>query len=183
MKSMAHLAKKVKMGDFNSLTEFERMLMNAAFGDFMERELAKFKNRADVQAMIEEERGVIPPALPSQALRALDGLELDFVALAETAKAFGDDGRVVDEQLDISPSGGKIDKTAVIILGMENVPKRSWPAARRPARGKSKSHAELKRTSSIGYGTYRPSPPRGEGNIHFFGAAATSRTKKRPSRH
>ena len=43
--------------------------------------------------------------------------------------------------------------------------------ARRP-RGGAPSHAELKRTSSIGYGTYRPSPPRGDGNIHFFGVEA-----------
>ena len=47
-----------------------------------------------------------------------------------------------------------------------------WGSAGR-GRSSGKSHAELKRTSSIGYGTYRPSPPRGDGNIHFFGGDAT----------
>jgi hypothetical protein len=42
-----------------------------------------------------------------------------------------------------------------------------------------KSHAELKRTSSIGYGTYTPSPPRGDGNVHFFGVEPAGARKKR----
>jgi hypothetical protein len=63
--------------------------------------------------------------------------------------------------------------------GMDNAPKRSWPRARRPAGGKIKSHAELKRTSSIGYGSYRPSPPRGEGNIQFFGSEPTPAKKRK----
>jgi hypothetical protein len=65
---------------------------------------------------------------------------------------------------------------------MENAPKRSWSQARRPARGKITSHAELKRTSSIGYGTYRPSPPRGEGNVHFFGVDAKPSPGRRARR-
>jgi hypothetical protein len=68
---------------------------------------------------------------------------------------------------------------------MDNGPKQSsWPRGRRPA-GKFKGHAELKRTSSIGYGTYRASPPRGEGNVQFFGvepAKPAAKAARRPPR-
>jgi hypothetical protein len=53
---------------------------------------------------------------------------------------------------------------------------------RRPRGGRAKSHAELQRTSSIGYGHYRPSPPRGDGNIHFFGVEAARPATKRKRR-
>jgi hypothetical protein len=53
---------------------------------------------------------------------------------------------------------------------------------RRPRSATAKSHAELKRTSSIGYGTYQPSPPRGEGNIQFFGVASERPAIKRKRR-
>ncbi len=68
---------------------------------------------------------------------------------------------------------------------MENPVKRfsQWgPGARRPRSGSAKSHAELKRASSIGYGTYRPSPPRGDGNIHFFGGETAKPVPKRKRR-
>jgi hypothetical protein len=55
------------------------------------------------------------------------------------------------------------------------------PGPRKPRKGAT-SHAELKRTSSIGYGTYRPSPPRGDGNIHFFGAESPQPKAKRKRR-
>jgi hypothetical protein len=52
--------------------------------------------------------------------------------------------------------------------------KKTWPNLRITAKARQKSHAELKRTSSIGYGTHNPSPARGDGNVKFFGAEAVA---------
>ena len=60
---------------------------------------------------------------------------------------------------------------------MDNHPMRSWNRARKPAGG-VKSHAELKRTSSIGYGKHTPSPPRGDGNVTFFGVEKPGKPDK-----
>jgi hypothetical protein len=62
-----------------------------------------------------------------------------------------------------------------------------WQRPRARSKGKPSSHAELKRTSSIGYGTYRESPPRGDGNVQFFGSgeakpAPAAPRKRRPAR-
>ncbi len=57
-----------------------------------------------------------------------------------------------------------------------------WGSAPHRRSGSAKSHAELKRTSSIGYGTYRPSPPRGDGNIHFFGVESQRKAPPAPRR-
>lgn len=58
-----------------------------------------------------------------------------------------------------------------------------WSGLRVRSRKNAKSHAELKRTSSIGYGTYQPSPPRGDGNVTFFGVEKpAARPRKRRAR-
>jgi hypothetical protein len=65
---------------------------------------------------------------------------------------------------------------------MDSPVKRFSQGGTRRPRGGAKSHAELKRTSSIGYGTYRPSPPRGDGNVHFFGVESAKPAQKRKRR-
>src|SRR4051812_39674412 len=55
--------------------------------------------------------------------------------------------------------------------------KTQWSHRRAPV--SRKSHSELKRTSSIGYGTHQPSAPRGDGNVTFFGSEAPKSTRRR----
>jgi hypothetical protein len=66
---------------------------------------------------------------------------------------------------------------------MDNNPaKNVWSRMRVSANVRQKSHAEIKRTSSIGYGTYTQSPARGDGNVKFFGGEAAPRPGKKRTR-
>jgi len=67
------LRKKVKMGDLENLNPLERMLINEALGDFVQREVGRLQNRLDMQEAIEEaaEHASLK-ALPESATESQD---------------------------------------------------------------------------------------------------------------